>query len=695
MSIDTPRVSSRLDLLYLVTREFNADLDINQVLRNVLSATVAAVGASDASLILFDAEGKLENNLAFSDFTMQKRSAPVIETVIQKGIAGWVRKNRTGTIIKDTTTDERWYRDDSNPELIEVQSAISVPIQFPDQLIGILTITSRQPEKFEESDLAMLTIIADQAAFALSNARLFEAEQQRRRLADTLTSITQTINSTLNIEEVLDLILEQLRLVVEYDSSSILLFEDDKSTLAVRAAKGFDNPQEALQVRIDYNEYSPNYQAIYMKIPFVIDDVDQEPRWIKSSSSKNVRSWIGAPLIARGEAVGILTVDSHEVNKYKEENIKIVATFADHAATAVANAQTVTQLQKAEATYASLFEDSTDIIFITDYEGTILDINRKACQVLRRPKDFFITSDISFIAPQLKEYLTLQTKRLKVWREPSIELSIKDAYQKTVPVEIKVRQIQYKGKEGVEWVGRDISARKEIEQLRQDMVHMLVHDLRGPLGNIINIIELIKMMLETQPNHPKLRNFLDMAKRSGQTIKDLVDSMLDVSRLEQGEVPLQRSMTNIKEILQAVEEQVGPQAQGKDMELVFDPVPDTLEIWLDTSLIRRVLINVVGNAVKYTPPEGHVSVSTRTTDQNIHFTVSDDGPGISAENQTNVFDKFSRADYSTSISGVGLGLAFCKLAVEAHDGKISVESEGIPGKGSTFHIILPILEPTE
>lgn len=695
MSLDTPRVSSRLDLLYLVTREFNADLEIDQVLRNVLSATVAAAGASDASLILFDAAGKLITNLAFSDFKMQKRSSTVMEIITQQGVAGWVRQNRTGVLIEDVNNDERWYQDESNPELVEVRSAVCVPIQLPDTLIGILTITSRQPNKFEEGDLAMLSIIADQAAFALTNARLFEAEQQRRRLADTLTSITQTINSTLDLDEVLDLILEQLRLVVEYDSSSILLFEDDNITLTVRAAKGFDNIEEALTVRLTYDEYSPNYQAIYMKIPFVIPDVDQEPHWIKSVSSKNVRSWIGAPLIARGEAVGILTVDSHELDKYQEDNVKIVATFADHAATAVANAQAVTQLQKAEATYASLFEDSTDIIFITDYDGTILDINRKACQILRRPKDFFIKSSISFIDPQLTTYLAEQTKRLKVWREPSIELEVKDAYRQTVPLEIKVRQIQYKGKEGVEWVGRDISARKEIEQLRQDMVHMLVHDLRGPLGNIINIIDLIKMMLATQPDHPKLPDFLDMAKRSGQTIKDLVDSMLDVSRLEEGEVPLQRSMTYIGELLLAVQEQVGPQAESKDMELTIDPVPNDLAVWLDTSLIRRVLINVVGNAAKYTPIEGHISVSTSATETELHFTVSDDGPGISPQNLTSIFDKFSRADYSTSISGVGLGLAFCKLAVEAHEGKIYVESEGIPGQGSTFHVILPIMEPTE
>ena len=131
------------------------------------------------------------------------------------------------------------------------------------------------------------------------------------------------------------------------------------------------------------------------------------------------------------------------------------------------------------------------------------------------------------------------------------------------------------------------------------------------------------------------------------------------------------------------------------MELTIDPVPDDLVVWLDTSLIRRVLINVVGNAVKYTPLEGRIAISTGVTESEIHFTVSDDGPGISPENLTSIFDKFSRADYSTSISGVGLGLAFCKLAVEAHEGKIYVESNGIPGQGSTFHVILPIIEPTE
>src|SRR6185503_2440359 len=147
--------------------------------------------------------------------------------------AGWVREHQEGVLLKDTSADKRWFVDDNNPELPQVGSAIAVPIQLPEQLIGVLTITASQTDYFDESDLAMLRIIADQAAFAIANARLFKAEQRRHRLADTLASVARTINSTLDLKEVLDLILQQLSLVVQYDSSAILLLEDN--VLSVRA----------------------------------------------------------------------------------------------------------------------------------------------------------------------------------------------------------------------------------------------------------------------------------------------------------------------------------------------------------------------------------------------------------------------------------------------------------------------------
>ena len=696
MLLDTPRVRSRLDLLYTVTREFNAGLDIDQVLNRVLSATLATVGVSDASLFLFDPDGKLENLVQVSNFEFETRRYPALEGIIDHGLVGWIKKNKEGAIIRDTSTDKRWYTNRGKDQISQPRSAIGVPIQLPDQFIGILTFTAPQPNYFDQSDLAMLTVMADQAAFAITNARLFKAEHYRRRLADTLTAVARTINSTLNLKEVLDLVLEKLALVIDYDSSSILLFDESGEILSVRAARNFEDMEDALSVRIPINENSPNYHVVTRQEPVVIADVDKEPGWIKSSSSQHVHSWIGAPLIARNEAIGMLTVDSYQIDKYTDEDAENMAAFANLVATAVANAQIVTRLKNAETSYSALFEDSTDMIVISTYDGLILDANRMACQMLRRTKDALIGNDIGFaIDSRLGKHLTKEANRLKVWREISFELDILDAYRQTVALEVKARQVHYAGKKCVQWVGRDISARKEAEKLRQDLVNMLIHDLRGPLGNLINTIELMPMVLQTTQDIGTLKKLLDLAMQTSQDVRDLVDSMLDVSRLEQGEVPLQQSLVDVHELIQAVGRQVNPRAKEKLMDLTIAPLPNLSSIWIDGSMIRRVLINLIDNAIKYTPSQGKVSLITTSNGKSLTFAVSDNGPGISKADQSHIFDKFSRVNYSSETpSGIGLGLAFCKLATEAHGGKIWVESEGVPGQGSTFYLSIPlILEP--
>jgi len=315
MAVDFSRIGSRLDFLYLITREFSSAPDVDQALYGVLPGIAASVQAADASLFLLDPQGRIENGLLMRNHEIQQRDSQLFEIIPEDSLLGWVQKNKKGTIIKETGSDERWDHTPYNTPPLDARSAVCVPVQLPDRLLGILTITSPQPDHFDESDLAMLTIIADQAAFALDNARLIKAEQHRRRVADTLASIAHNINATLNLNEVLNLILKELALVVDYDSSSILLYDDDKTMLSVQAARGFEDIEDALSFKLPFNENSPNYQAILQQEPTVISDVDQVPLWVKTASSQHVKSWIGAPLIARGEPVGILAVDSREVNK--------------------------------------------------------------------------------------------------------------------------------------------------------------------------------------------------------------------------------------------------------------------------------------------------------------------------------------------------------------------------------------------
>ena len=181
--------------------------------------------------------------------------------------------------------------------------------------------------------------------------------------------------------------------------------------------------------------------------------------------------------------------------------------------------------------------------------------------------------------------------RLKHWREVSLELEVLDSYRQTVSLEFKARQVHYAGRDCVQWVGRDISSRKEAEKLRQDLLNMVIHDLRGPIGNLINTIELLPMIMASTDDPATIDRLLDLAMQTSQEVKDLVDSMLDVSRLEQGEVPLQPEMVGIEELVAAVEKQVTPRAESKAMVLTIEPVPEIPPVWLDSNMIRRVLVS--------------------------------------------------------------------------------------------------------
>ena len=249
------------------------------------------------------------------------------------------------------------------------------------------------------------------------------------------------------------------------------------------------------------------------------------------------------------------------------------------------------------------------------------------------------------------------------------------------------------GADAIQWSGRDISARRELEQLRQDLTNMLVHDMRGPMGNLINAINTIPMIMGELPPGSPIGQLVDIARSSGQQMQDLIDSMLDVSQLEQHEVPLNRTRAQVATLVRTVEVQLSSMATAKQVELRFEVQGELPDPWIDQEMIRRVLVNLMTNAIKYSPQGGQIYVIASDQEGCIKFSVSDQGPGIPAEYHWRIFEKFARVRYSNGPTGIGLGLAFCRLAVEAHGGRIWVESTPDQG-GSTFFFTLPLVDPS-
>jgi two-component system phosphate regulon sensor histidine kinase PhoR len=243
---------------------------------------------------------------------------------------------------------------------------------------------------------------------------------------------------------------------------------------------------------------------------------------------------------------------------------------------------------------------------------------------------------------------------------------------------------------GGEWavlvVLHDVSDVKRTDQIRRDFVANVSHELRTPLAGIKAVIEtLAEGALD---DHDVATDFLTRADSEVDRLIQLVEELLDLSRNESGEVPLQPRETDIERLVLDVAERLRPQAERKHINLDVDVQPTAGIALVDAERIERALINLVQNAVKFTPEGGSVTMSAEGEHGEIILRVRDTGIGIAAAALPRIFERFYKADPSRAgRAGSGIGLAIVKHAVEAHGGSVSVESE--LGAGTTFTVTLP------
>ncbi|MEN6643007.1 MAG: ATP-binding protein [Armatimonadia bacterium] len=227
---------------------------------------------------------------------------------------------------------------------------------------------------------------------------------------------------------------------------------------------------------------------------------------------------------------------------------------------------------------------------------------------------------------------------------------------------------------------------RELEGLRDDLVHMIVHDLRTPLTNIIGNLQTLA---EAEYDAELTREFVPVAVEAGQVLLGMVNDLLDISKLEAGEMVLDLTEFSVAEVIGASVGSVRGLAEEKRLELSVEVSPADLRLRGDEGKIGRAVTNMLGNAVKYTQ-EGSVRVQARQERSEVLISVTDTGEGIPSADCERVFEKFGQVATRTAgrKMSTGLGLAFVKLAVEAHGGRAWVESE--LGKGSTFCISVPM-----
>ncbi len=425
----------------------------------------------------------------------------------------------------------------------------------------------------------------------------------------------------------------------------------------------------------------------------LIPNTSRDTRWLRRPDDEQDRSGakcaICVPLIAREAVVGILTLVHPKPGTFTESHLMLLQAIADQAGIAVHNARLHDSLQAATQRYRELFEDSIAPIFITDWSGKILEANRQALTASGYEKDALVNRSIFELHNAPEELLGEQNSQLKIQALVSYESDLRTGDGRQLPVMVTVRKVKTETDDQLQWFFRDISERKELDSLRNDLAAMIYHDLRSPLSNVVSSLDMLRAMLPPETLET-IQPVYSIAERSISRMQRLISSLLDINRLESNQDLANQSEVDVQQLVRDAVDAVKPTLEGKEQQITLNIAANLPRIWADEDMIRRVLINLLENAAKYTPAKGKIRVEASKEAETVRFSVIDSGIGILPEWREVIFEKYTRFQAERFPRGLGLGLAFCRLAVKAHGGCIWVEGE--PNQGSQFYFTVPAVK---
>ena len=233
---------------------------------------------------------------------------------------------------------------------------------------------------------------------------------------------------------------------------------------------------------------------------------------------------------------------------------------------------------------------------------------------------------------------------------------------------------------------QDLTRVRRLETVRRDFISNVSHELRTPLASLKALTETLRDGALEDPK--AARRFLGRIETEVDALTQMATELLELSRIESGQVPLERKAVPAAALLLSAVERMRTQTERAGLVLRLDTTQDMTEVWADQPRLEQVLVNLIHNAIKFTRPGGEVVLSAQTEADFVRFSVRDSGVGIPAEDLERIFERFYKADRARSGGGTGLGLSISRHLVEAHGGRIWVES--MEGQGSTFFFTIPI-----
>jgi PAS domain S-box-containing protein len=549
-------------------------------------------------------------------------------------------------------------------------------------------------------------------------------ERQQRTLAEALRDTAEILlNSTLDLDSVLDKILAQISLVIPYDAACVMLVEDT-SMVRMAHAKGIHRQYDAaylhgLRLTIQDRAY---LRTMYeTERPMLIRDTQLYENWHKDLSSNWIRASLGAPVRIDGQIIGFLILDSAAPDTFSDVQASVLQAFADLASTAIQNAnlyaqlnrhaamleehvvERTLQLSEAKERVEAILNNSSDAIILGSYDGVIVQVNPAFYHLTGYDSEEILGHSLLDLVHMDDVMLLIQALDDVVNREGQARTEVvgrcKDGT--LFDADIALAAILKQGQiQGVVCSIRDITARKqaekeiraalekerELNELKSRFTSMVSHEFRTPLtviGSSAGILGEYADRLSEERKQSHLGNIQTQIKH----LVELLDDVLMLSRAENLELEITAMPLDLAGLCRELVAEIQQTARQHQIELKI--TGSDIKPVMDAKLMRQVVANLLSNAVKYSPGGGLVNLDLHIGDEHVLIRVKDRGIGIPENDVKRLFEAFHRAENVGNISGTGLGLPIVKRAVEAHRGTIGVDSK--QGEGTTFTIRIPLV----
>lgn len=561
----------------------------------------------------------------------------------------------------------------------------------------------------------------------LLKKQAMEILDRKSRDYQALFEITESVNSSLETVEILRKIVNRIaRDLDDVDRCSISVVQEDERYGYVLASS--DDPG-VYGHRFDLEKYPEIREAMKTRKAIRIDDVTRDPllEEVRAKlSGKAFNAILVLPVICRQKVIGAMVVrtsrSSSGITRDEEEICQLVANVSG---SALKNARCFERLCEESAIlkntkgylekelriktiYEKLFQNALEGLAAINGRGEVVFANRKALQMVGFSREELCgTSFVSLLDFYSIRQVILHRRRAD--QEPARAVPFDVRVRKSngekrlisvvfnsLPVDGDLHVVAFRdvtdrrAMEGELKETRDILRQanerlRQMDRTRADFLNTATHELRTPVTIVNGYCNLLKEM-GTDNLTPQQVEFLDEAIKSSDRLADLINNMLDLSKLEVGKMTMDIGRRNLCDVVETVRGEMAPLVEQSrlEMEVLVGPACQAL---FDEEKIRRVLTNLIGNAVKFTPAGGKIRMLLEDNGEHVRVCIEDTGKGIPPERLPDLFNEFTQVGQEDTARGSGLGLSICKKIIESHRGRIWAESK--PGEGSCFSFTLP------